>query len=80
MSIATAITWIFNFVVTMSLPAMKGENGLKPHGTLSFYAVWNLIGFLLVLLYVPRSLTRPNVPLLTSTASYRRLKVHCRHQ
>jgi len=80
MSIATAVTWIFNFVVTMSLPAMKEESGFGSRGMLSFYAAWNLIGFFLVLLYVLKFLTRPNVPMLTSIASYRRPKVHCRHQ
>jgi len=58
MSIATAVTWIFNFVVTMSLPAMKGESGFKPQGMLSFYAAWNLIGFFLVLFFVPETKER----------------------
>ena len=51
MSIATAVTWIFNFTVTMSLPSMVEH--MKPIGMLSFYGGFNLIGFLLVLLYVP---------------------------
>ncbi|KAI5859003.1 MFS sugar transporter [Tricharina praecox] len=55
MSIATAVTWVFNFCVTMTLPAMKGENRLGPDGMLSFYGTWNLVGFLLVLFFVPET-------------------------
>lgn len=67
MSIATAVTWVFNFCVTMTLPAMKGENRLGPDGMLSFYGTWNLVGFLLVLLYVLELLQWPDqrLPALT---------------
>ncbi|KAA8895488.1 H(+)-myo-inositol cotransporter [Sphaerosporella brunnea] len=53
MAIATAVTWGFNFCVTMSYPSMKRK--MRPEGLFGFYAAWNLIGFFLVLLYMPQS-------------------------
>lgn len=50
MSIATAVTWGFNFCVTMSLPNMK--RNFQASGMTGFYSAWNLIGFFLVLLYI----------------------------
>ena len=56
MSVATAVTWLFNFTVTMSLPKMASQAGkLKPTGTFIFYAAWNVVGFFLVLLFVPET-------------------------
>ncbi|KAI5797789.1 MFS sugar transporter [Geopyxis carbonaria] len=56
MSIATAVTWGFNFLVTMTLPAMQSK--LKQTGALGFYAAWNVVGFFLILLFVPETKNR----------------------
>lgn len=65
MSIATAVTWGFNFLVTFTLPPMQ-KSRLKQTGSLGFYAAWNVVGFFLILLYVPYTiiqnlLTKANV-------------------
>lgn len=53
MSFATATTWFFNAVVSLTFPAMLGA--FTPQGAFAFYATWNIIGFLLVLLFLPET-------------------------
>jgi MFS family permease len=53
MSFATATTWFFNFVLSMTWPPM--ERAFKPQGAFGWYAGWNVIGWWLVLLFVPET-------------------------
>ncbi|KAI9820607.1 MAG: hypothetical protein M1827_004976 [Pycnora praestabilis] len=53
MSLATATTWFFNFVLSITWPSLLAA--FKPQGAFAYYAVWNLIGFVLVLLFMPET-------------------------
>lgn len=53
MSLATATTWFFNFILSVTWPSLL--KAFKPQGAFSWYAVWNLIGFLGVLFFVPET-------------------------
>lgn len=53
MSLATATTWFFNFVLSVTWPSLL--KAFKPQGAFAWYAVWNLIGWVAVLLLVPET-------------------------
>lgn len=53
MSLATATTWFFNFVLAITWPRMLST--FKPQGAFAWYATWNLVGFILVLLFMPET-------------------------
>ncbi|KAL6300612.1 hypothetical protein BKA93DRAFT_828919 [Sparassis latifolia] len=53
MSFATAVLWFFNFVVAITFPRLLGA--FKPQGAFGWYAGWNIIGFFLILLFVPET-------------------------
>jgi hypothetical protein len=53
MSFATAVTWFFNFVVSITFPALLGA--FTPQGAFGWYAAWNCVGWLAVLLAVPET-------------------------
>lgn len=53
MSFATAVTWFFNFVVSITFPALLGA--FTPQGAFGWYAAWNIIGWVAVLLAVPET-------------------------
>ncbi|KLO20378.1 proton myo-inositol cotransporter [Schizopora paradoxa] len=53
MSFATATCWLFNFVVAITFPRLLGA--FQPQGAFGWYAAWNLIGFMLILLFVPET-------------------------
>ncbi|KAL8671853.1 MAG: hypothetical protein Q9168_003669 [Polycauliona sp. 1 TL-2023] len=53
MSLATATTWFFNAVLSITWPSMKGK--FNPQGAFSWYAGWNMIGFFLILMIVPET-------------------------
>ena len=53
MSLATATTWFFNFILSVTWPSLL--KAFKPQGAFSWYAVWNIIGFLGVLFFVPET-------------------------
>jgi len=50
MSYATALTWLFNFVLAISFPPLL--KSFKPQGAFGFYAAWCLILWVLILLFV----------------------------
>ncbi|KAI1471190.1 uncharacterized protein F4812DRAFT_467375 [Daldinia caldariorum] len=53
MSLATATTWFFNSVISLTWPAMT--QAWTPQGAFSWYAAWNVIGFFLVLFFLPET-------------------------
>ncbi|KAF9264194.1 hypothetical protein L218DRAFT_926497 [Marasmius fiardii PR-910] len=53
MSFATAILWFFNFILALTWPRLQGA--FKPQGAFGWYAAWNVIGFIAVLLFVPET-------------------------
>ncbi|KAI9373475.1 hypothetical protein BJX61DRAFT_533140 [Aspergillus egyptiacus] len=53
MSWATATTWCFNFILSFTWPMLL--RAFKPQGAFSWYAAWCLIGWVLVLLFVPET-------------------------
>lgn len=50
---ATATTWFFNFVLSITWPSLHAA--FKDQGAFSWYAVWNMVGWFLVLLFVPET-------------------------
>jgi len=53
MSLATATTWFFNATLSITWPSL--HRAFKPQGAFSWYAAWNIIGWWLVLLFMPVS-------------------------
>lgn len=53
MSFATATTWCFNFVLSFTWPSLI--TAFKEQGAFGFYAVWCIIGWIAVLLFVPET-------------------------
>ncbi|GAA6038856.1 hypothetical protein JCM8097_002930 [Rhodosporidiobolus ruineniae] len=53
MSYATGLTWFFNFIVALTFPRLL--NAFKPQGAFGWYAGWNVIGTILVPLFVPET-------------------------
>lgn len=53
MSLATATTWFFNFILAVTWPSML--EAFKPQGGFGWYAGWNIVGFFLVLFFVPET-------------------------
>ncbi|KAI0181331.1 hypothetical protein GGR52DRAFT_567562 [Hypoxylon sp. FL1284] len=53
MSLATATTWLFNAVISLTWPAMV--QAWTAQGAFSWYAAWNVVGFVLVLLFLPET-------------------------
>jgi hypothetical protein len=53
MSLATATTWFFNAVLSITWPSLL--NAFKPQGAFGFYAAWNVVGFFLVLFFLPET-------------------------
>ncbi|KDE07241.1 hypothetical protein MVLG_02462 [Microbotryum lychnidis-dioicae p1A1 Lamole] len=53
MSFATAVTWGWNFIVALTFPRLLGA--FKPQGAFGWYAAWNIIGWFLILFFVPET-------------------------
>ncbi|GAA5951467.1 hypothetical protein JCM3765_005943 [Sporobolomyces pararoseus] len=53
MSFATATTWSFNFILALTFPRLLGA--FRPQGAFSWYAGWNVIGTILVWLFMPET-------------------------
>ncbi|KAI0666654.1 hypothetical protein C8Q78DRAFT_1197679 [Trametes maxima] len=53
MSWATSVLWFFNFVVAFTFPRLLGA--FRPQGAFGWYAGWNVVGFVLVLLFLPET-------------------------
>ena len=54
MSLATATTWFFNFILSITWPALLAKIG--PTGAFCYYGGWNLVGTALVLFLVPETM------------------------
>ncbi|GAA5999485.1 sugar porter family MFS transporter [Rhodotorula paludigena] len=53
MSLATATTWLFNFIVALTFPRLL--EAFTPTGAFGWYAGWNVIGTILVLCFLPET-------------------------
>jgi len=53
MSLATATLWFFNFVLSITWPSLLAA--FTPQGGFGWYAAWNIVGFVLVLLFLPET-------------------------
>lgn len=53
MSLATATTWFFNFVLSITWPSLQAA--FTPQGAFGWYAAWNVVGFFLVLFFLPET-------------------------
>ncbi|KAJ9141884.1 Hexose transporter [Pleurostoma richardsiae] len=53
MSLATATTWLFNFILSLTWPSLL--KAFKPQGAFGWYAAWNVVGFFAVLFFVPET-------------------------
>lgn len=50
---ATALTWFFNFLLAVTFP--KFQDAFKNTGAFGYYAAWCMIGWVLILLFVPET-------------------------
>lgn len=53
MSFATATCWLFNFVISLTWPALQESFGEQ--GAFSWYAAWNLFGFVYAYFLLPET-------------------------
>ncbi|KAI0479242.1 hypothetical protein GGR56DRAFT_665064 [Xylariaceae sp. FL0804] len=53
MSLATATTWFFNAVLSLTFPSMVAAWGSP--GSFAWFAAWNVVGFFLVLFFLPET-------------------------
>ncbi|KEY66627.1 hypothetical protein S7711_01922 [Stachybotrys chartarum IBT 7711] len=56
MSSATAITWMFNFIISFTWPKMMQT--MTPAGGFYFYAAWNVFGFIFTFFLLPETKNR----------------------
>nr|SIP56073.1 putative sugar porter [Yarrowia phangngaensis] len=76
MSFATAVCWFFNFVLAVTWPSLLAA--FTPQGAFGWYAAWNVVGFLLVLCFLPetKNLTLEELDKVFSVPS----RVHMKYQ
>nr|SIP56010.1 putative Sugar Porter [Yarrowia alimentaria] len=53
MSFATATCWLFNFILAVTWPSLLAA--FTPQGAFGWYAAWNVVGFFLVLCFLPET-------------------------
>ncbi|OAA67205.1 Sugar/inositol transporter [Niveomyces insectorum RCEF 264] len=53
MSLATATTWFFNFILSVTWPSLL--LAFRPQGAFGWYAAWNMIGWVAVLFLMPET-------------------------
>ncbi|KAL8679738.1 MAG: hypothetical protein Q9224_000276 [Gallowayella concinna] len=53
MSMATATTWFFNSVLSITWPSL--QTAFTTQGAFSWYAAWNIVGFFLILMLMPET-------------------------
>nr|SIP56020.1 putative Sugar Porter [Yarrowia alimentaria] len=76
MSFATATTWLFNFILAVTWPSLLAA--FKPQGAFGWYAGWNVVGFFLVLCFLPetKNLTLEELDKVFSVST----RVHMKYQ
>jgi len=74
MSYATSVCWLFNFVLSISFPALL--KAFKPQGAFGYYAAWCMIGWVVVLFTLPetKALTLEELDLVFSVPTSRHAK------
>lgn len=50
---ATALTWFFNFLLAVTFPSF--QNAFGNTGAFGYYAAWCMVGWVLILLFVPET-------------------------
>ena len=50
MALATATTWFFNFTLAITWPSLV--RSFTPQGAFGWYAAWNMVGFVLIFLFL----------------------------
>ncbi|KAL2847286.1 hypothetical protein BJX68DRAFT_268149 [Aspergillus pseudodeflectus] len=53
MALATATTWLFNFVLAITWPSLR--IAFKEQGAFSWYAGWCIVGWWLILMFMPET-------------------------
>lgn len=53
MSFATATTWGFNFIISLTWPALV--KAFKPQGAFGWYAAWNIFGWIFAYFCLPET-------------------------
>jgi hypothetical protein len=53
MALATATTWFFNFLLGVTWPSLR--NAFTPTGAFCWYAAWNIVGWWLILMFLPET-------------------------
>ncbi|ODV92609.1 hypothetical protein CANCADRAFT_1200 [Tortispora caseinolytica NRRL Y-17796] len=53
MSMATATTWGFNFILALTWPSLL--DAFKPQGAFGWYAAWNMAGWVMVFFLMPET-------------------------
>ncbi|WEW57043.1 hypothetical protein PRK78_002502 [Emydomyces testavorans] len=53
MALATSTTWFFNWMLAITWPSLL--RAFSPQGAFGWYAGWNIIGFVLILLFLPET-------------------------
>ncbi|KAL8807642.1 MAG: hypothetical protein Q9182_000626 [Xanthomendoza sp. 2 TL-2023] len=53
MSMATATTWFFNALLSITWPSL--QTAFTTQGAFSWYATWNIVGFFLILMLMPET-------------------------
>ncbi|KAI4120287.1 MAG: hypothetical protein LQ338_007124 [Usnochroma carphineum] len=53
MSMATALTWFFNFLLAVTFP--RFQDAFHNTGAFGYYAAWCMVGWVLILLFVPET-------------------------
>ncbi|GAA5926394.1 sugar porter family MFS transporter [Sporobolomyces koalae] len=78
MSFATATTWSFNFILALTFPRLLGA--FRPQGAFSWYAGWNVIGTVLVWLFMPetKALTLEELDQVFSVPTKKHASYHIR--
>lgn len=53
MSLATATTWFFNFILAMTWPSLSSRFTIA--GGFAWYGAWNVVGWWLILMFMPET-------------------------
>jgi len=64
MSFATATCWGFNFILSLTWPALV--RAFQPQGAFGFYAAWNFLAFFFAYFFLPETKVCPFLPRLSS--------------